>query len=93
MFVISESSRDADASRGETKKKKKKTERRARRRSSSFLVDVGGRDPRASLGFRVGAKPYDEPLPPRARRTFVSHLKSLYFSVRRRSPSSHCARW
>jgi hypothetical protein len=41
MFVISESSRDADASRGETKKKKKKN--RATRASAIVfvLVDVG----------------------------------------------------
>ena len=40
MFVISESSRDADASRGETKKKKKN---RATRASAIVfvLVDVG----------------------------------------------------
>ena len=61
MFVISESSRDADASRGETKKKKKKN--RATRASAIVfvLVDVGVRDPRAFTVFVFARNPTTSP--------------------------------
>jgi hypothetical protein len=60
MFVISESSRDADASRGETKKKKKN---RATRASAIVfvLVDVGVRDPRAFTVFVFARNPTTSP--------------------------------